>query len=44
LVAAASTPLALPVTIEARAGSERMYSATRSGSGKCLDPTMATRN
>src|SRR5205807_6791115 len=43
-VAAASTPLALPVMIDARAGSELTYSVTRSGSAKCRLPTMATRN
>jgi hypothetical protein len=43
LVAAASTPLALPVMIEARAGRDLTYSATRSGSEKRLLPTMATR-
>jgi hypothetical protein len=42
LVASASTPLALPVMIEAFGGSELTYSATRAGSEKCLLPTMAT--
>jgi len=42
-VAAASTPLALPVMMEARAGSDFTYSATRAGSEKRLLPTMATR-
>lgn len=43
-VAAASTPLALPVRMEAFAGSELTYSETRAGSEKCLLPTMATLN
>jgi hypothetical protein len=43
LVAAASTPLALPVMMEARGGSDFTYSVTRSGSEKRLLPTMATR-
>ena len=43
-VASASTPLALPVMIDARGGSPFTYSATRSGSEKCLLPTIATRN
>src|SRR5713101_3675353 len=42
LVAAASTPLALPVMMEARGGSDFTYSITRSGSEKRLLPTMAT--
>jgi hypothetical protein len=42
-VAAASTPLALPVMMEARGGSDLTYSVTRSGSEKRLLPTMATR-
>src|SRR5438132_1367350 len=42
LVAAASTPLALPVMIEAPRASELTYSVTRSGWEKCLLPTMAT--
>src|SRR5258708_6814885 len=40
-VAAASTPLALPVMIEARGGSDFTYSVTRSGSEKRLLPTIA---
>src|SRR5438094_297370 len=41
-VAAASTPLALPVTRLEPCGSERTYSSTRSRSGKCRLPTIAT--
>jgi hypothetical protein len=41
LVAAASTPLALPVMIEERGGSELTYAVTRSGSGNRLLPTIA---
>jgi len=44
LVAAASTPLALPVMIEARGGSDFTYSVTRARSEKCLLPTIAARN
>jgi hypothetical protein len=44
LVAAASTPLALPVMIDAFGGSELTYSVTRAGSAKCLLPTIATFN
>jgi len=44
LVADASTPLALPVMIEARGGSDFTYSPTRERSEKCLLPTIATRN
>jgi hypothetical protein len=43
LVATASTPLELPVMIEARGGSPLTYSATRSGLEKWRLPTMATR-
>jgi hypothetical protein len=41
-VAAASTPLALPVMTDARGGSELTYSATRSVSEKRRLPTIAT--
>jgi hypothetical protein len=44
LVAAASTPLALPVMIEAPAGRDLTYSVTRAGSEKCRLPTIATFN
>ena len=44
LVAAASTPLALPVMIDAPRGSETTYSVTRAGAAKCLLPTIATFN
>ena len=44
LVAAASTPLALPVMIDARGGSELTYRATRDRSEKCRLPTIANRN
>ena len=40
-VAAASTPLALPVMMDARGGSDRTYSTTRPGSAKCRLPTIA---
>src|SRR4030088_2305821 len=42
-VAAASTPLALPVMIDARGGKALTYSLTRSGSENRRLPTMATR-
>ncbi len=40
-VAAASTPLALPVMMEERGGSELTYAVTRSGSENRLLPTIA---
>jgi len=42
LVAAASTPLALPVMMEDRGGNEFTYAMTRSGSENRLLPTIAT--
>ena len=44
LVAAASTPLALPVMIEEPFGSDVTYSVTRSGAAKRRLPTIATFN
>src|SRR2546430_13949948 len=43
-VAAASTPLALPVMTDARGGSDFTYSATLTGSPKCRLPTIPTFN
>src|SRR5579864_2095315 len=43
LVTAASTPLALPVMIEAPFGRDFTYSVTRLGAAKCLLPTIAIR-
>src|SRR2546423_204298 len=42
-VPAAPTPLALPVTIEARGGRPFTYSVTWSRAAKCRLPTTATR-